>query len=405
MRKGLIAIIVIVLAVVGYVAGVITTKKATYQAIEALVEEVERSAQFQVDVDVDWQEQGARKATVVFNVNLKDLEDVDFPVSYEETIELTYGFLNTKWEGRGDIQIEDRNLSDILFSGNRFTSSGVVSRGGLRVTYDFPTSELQEDDFTVSAQPMQMHFVMAGEERRFHFQVPELELADMNQQSLAFTELLITGDTRMLDGEVFSSESKISLANMELNLESFGTPIQATGYYSTLNTLRADEELRLDGIFGLESFDAGPTVKGNARFDWALSGLDYNAIMVLNEALNRGDLESEEIDEYFYSALIASDDIQLRINEFLVSAEGWGDFSSSGTVGFNISELSDAQKRTVFESPEAYEYIAADFVVEEMPGMLQMMLMAFTSESLPWQIRVRDGVLYINDELVDLSAL
>ncbi|RUO35554.1 hypothetical protein CWE13_11535 [Aliidiomarina shirensis] len=403
MRKGLIAIIVIVLAVIAYVAGVVTTKKATYQAVETLVEEVERNSQWAVEVD--WQEEGARNATVVFRMEMDEIPDLDFALYYEETIQLSYGFLNTKWEGSGDVTFGDKKMSELLYEGSPFTSSGVVSRGGLRVTYDFPAINLLDEGFAVQANPMQMHFVMAGEERRFNFDAPEVTLVGENNEGVTLSALAMNSDSRILDGEVFSSDSAFTMGKMEMNLEVVGAPIVVTGLKSTLNTLRVDEEIRVDGMFVLESLDAGPTVKGNARLDWAVEGINYDEMMALNEALQEPDLSEEEMGELFLHAMAASDNVLIRFNELFVSGEGWGDLVSHGTFGFDFADLSDSEKVALLQSPEFAQHVDVDLVIEKMPGMLQMMMMAFTSDDLPWNVRFADGALYINDEMVDLSAM
>lgn len=402
MRKGLIAIIVIILAVVGYVAGVVTTKKATYEAVEVMVEELERNSQF--IVAVDWQEEGSRDATVVVRVEMKGIPEFDFPIHYEETIQLSYGFLNTKWAGSGDIFIEDRKISDVLYNGNPFTSSGVVSRGGMQVTYDFPILSVIEDGFSVQAEPMQAQFVLAGEERRFNFIAPELTVRGDDNDGLTLTSLMMNSDSRMLDGEIFSSSSQMSLAGAELNFPDVA-PITITGIYSTLNTLRADDEMRMNGTFAVESVDAGPAVKGNANIDWAVEGFKYQEFKDLNEALQNHELSEEEMAERVFSAVIASEDVLFRLNELLVVGEGWGSLRSHGTVGMDLSSLQDSQKMDLLGSGELLNYFDVNLVIEEMPGMLQMMMMAFTSDDLPWNLRYSKGDVYLNDELVDLDGM
>lgn len=406
MRKGLIAIIVIIIAVVGYVAGVVTTKQATYDAVAVMVEELERNTQF--DVEVDWQEQGSRTDIVVVKVAMADIPDMpefDFPLYYEETIELSYGFLNTKWAGSGDIISGDDTMSEVLYSGHKITSSGVVSRGGLRVSYDFPTLNMVEDDFAITAEPMQMHIVMAGEERRFNFAAPLVELGGEGNEGVRLNEIMVNADTRMLEGEVFSSATQMSLGKMELNAEAVGAPIIVEGLTSTFNALRADEELRMNGLFVLESLDAGPTVKGNARIDWAVEGLNYQEVMNLNEALQNEQLTQEETLNRIFATLIANDNMVFRLNELLVVGEGWGNLRTHGTVAMDFSGVEDTQASALLESSELFQHFDINFMIEEMPGMLQMMMMAFTTEALPWNLQYSDGEIYLNDELLDLNEL
>lgn len=406
MRKGLIAIIVIILAVVGYVAGVVTTKKATYQAVEAMVEELERNPQF--DVQVDWQEQGSRTDIVVVKVAMADMPDMPelgLPLYYEETIELSYGFLNTKWAGIGDVISGDETMSEFLYAGHKVTSSGVVSRGGLRVTYDFPTLSMIEDDIAIAAEPMQMHFVMAGEERRFNFSAPVVEFFGEGNEGITLNAIMMNSDTRMLEGEVFSSATQMSLGKMEVNAKALGAPIVVEGLNSTLNTLRADEELRMNGLFVLESLDAGPTVKGNARVDWAVEGLNYQEFMDLNDALQNQQLNEEETLNRIFAAIIANDNMLFRLNELLVVGEGWGNLRSHGTVAMDFSGVENQQAADLIENAEIFQHFDIDFVIEEMPGMLQMMMMAFTTDELPWNLKYSNGEIYLNDELLDLNEL
>ncbi|MFU8783842.1 DUF945 family protein [Aliidiomarina sp.] len=406
MRKGIIAVIAIAVVVVGYVVGVITTKQATYNAIENLVVEMERQENAQVEAL--WQDQSARSATLLLNVSA----DTGIPdmgaVIYTETIDLRYGFLNTKWSGTGDFQLGEHTASEALFAGQPLTSEGVVSRGGLRVRYLMPELNYEiASGLVFHAKASESALIMAGEDVRVLLNAPEFTFKGAEGNHAVITGINMSSDTRNLHGEMFSNAGIFSIDSVALNLPDFAEPITIEGIRNTFEVLRKDDELQAKGSFAIAQVDGEPAVRGSGRIEWLLEGIDYQAFRDLEAFMqsNTHHTPDSDLQERVVRAALQSELVTLRLNTFEAETESWGSLRSNGVLSLDLRELSAAERQTLVLGTDLMPYAHIEMNFAELPPMLQLMAMAISTDPLPWKLEFRNNEVWVNGELLDLSQM
>lgn len=406
MRKGVIAVIAIAVAVVVYVVGVITTKQATYHAIENLVVEMERQENLQVEAL--WQAQSARSARLLLTIS----GDTGMPdmgaVIYTETIDMRYGFLNTKWSGSGDFQFAEHTASEALFSGQPLTSEGVVSRGGLRVRYLMPELSYEIGSGLVfHAKPAESAFIMAGEDVRVLFNAPEFTLKGAEGNHAVVTGINMSSDTRNLHGEMFSNAGIFSIDSVALNLPGFADSIIIEGIRNTLEVLRKNDALQAKGSFSIAQVDGDPAVRGYGQIEWLLEGIDYQAFRDVEAFMqsNTNHMPDSELQERIVRAALKSELVTLRLNTFEAETESWGSLRSYGVLTLDLRELSAAERQTLVLGTDLKRYTHIMLNVEELPPILQLMAMAISIDPMPWKLEFQNNQIWVNDELLDLSQM
>jgi len=406
MRKGVIAVIAIAVVVVGYVVGVITTKQATYNAIENLVVEMERQENAQVEAL--WQDQSARSATLVLKV-AADTGIPDFGVvTYTETIDLRYGFLNTKWSGTGDFQLGEYTASAALFAGQALTSEGVVSRGGLRVRYLMPELNYEiASGLTMHAKAAESSVIMAGEDVRVLVNVPEFTFKGAEGNHAVITGINISSDTRNLHGEMFSNASIFSIDSVALNLPGFAELITIEGIRNTFEVLRKVDELQAKGSFAIAQVEGDPAVRGSGRIEWLLEGVDYQAFRDLEAFMqtNAHQTPDSDMQERLVRAALQSERVTLHLNTFEADTESWGNLRSNGVMSLDLRYLSAAERQALELGTDLIPYAHVALNLEELPPMLQLMAMVISTDPLPWKLEFHDNEVWVNGELLDLSQM
>lgn len=406
MRKGIIAIIVVAVLVVGYVVGIATTKKATYSAIENLVLEMER--QGNVDVQAEWLEQNSRSAVLQLSV----VADSGVPemgeVAYNETVQLQYGFLNTKWRSEGDFTMADFSGKEHLFNGELITAEGAVSRGGLRLQYTIPAIRFTEmPGMEVFAEPMLSTFIMAGDDIRGNVVVPEIGFTDMGANNVVLRDMRFDSNTRILNGEFFSNVTTFAIGKVEALLEEMPAPAVVTDITSSVELRRKDDTLVSSGTFALASLDAGPAIAGSGDLAWSMEGINYVAFQALEEYLQNVDANDneDEIFERLANAVLASEQLSFALEHLTIETPAWGNVRASGNMQLNFADMNEKQRSMLKQNANFQDYLEAELTIAELPGLVQLMVTALSADPMPWKMEWKNGLPYLNGELLDLGAL
>lgn len=406
MRKGIIAIIVVAVLVVGYVVGIATTKKATYTAIENLVLEMER--QGNVDVQAEWLEQNSRSAVLQLRVSA----DAGFPelgdIAYSETVQLQYGFLNTKWRSEGDFTMAEFSAKENLFNGQLITAEGAVSRGGLRLQYTVPAISFTElADIEIFAEPMISTFIMAGDDVRANLLAPVFGFTDMGANSVVVREIRMDSNSRNLNGEFFSNVSSFAIGEIEGLLENTPAPVVVNDITSTIEVRRKDDIIVSSGTFAVASVDAGPAITGSGDLAWSMEGINYVAFQALEEYLQNVDANDneDEIFERFANAVLASEQLSFALEHLTIETPAWGNVRANGNMLLNLADLNEKQRAMLKQNANFQDYLQAELTIAELPGLVQLMVMAISADPMPWKLEWKNGLPYLNGELLDLSAL
>ncbi|TRW48778.1 DUF945 domain-containing protein [Aliidiomarina halalkaliphila] len=401
MKKGIIAIVVAVVLIGGYVFAQTATRNATVDIIEQYVDRLEAESGHAYDVELNWLEQGWRTGKVEMTLRMDFMEE---EILYHEVFQLTYGFLRTQIRGIGQLTVFEDNVNETIFDGKPFVSKGVASMGGLTLEYTVPNIDRNTDGMVLNIPETIMQVVATDTSLHYTLHNPGFRLyheSDPGHFSLG--EVSVESHTAWRLEKLQHSHLEMKLASLDMDTPDLN--------FSMSDFLLATHLMVEDGIasgsvrYEVGQFDVPEVGSGNALLEMEVQGVNYALFEHLQQ--NPDLIEDEAFVAEFFYDLVHNNDARLLLNTFEFEAEGIGRAHVHGSFGINDTQLDQDEFMAMIQEDASalIPYMAVSLTVEELPLIALMSMMMITTEQLPWLIEMRDGEFYLNGEILDLENM
>ncbi|WP_194756509.1 YdgA family protein [Aliidiomarina indica] len=399
MRKGIIAIVIAVVLLGGYVVGQTATKNATTDVFEQLAERIAEQSGY--NIDLIWLEQRWGSGQLEMHISVEGIDEL----RYREVIDLNYGFLRTKINGSGQLVVFGSNVNDTIFDGQAFTSTGVAGMGGLTMEYSIPTIEKELDEGLILNIPESILQVVATDSTlHFTFNNPGFLLThDVDPGHFEVGATAIESHTAWRLGKLHHQQVDMTFSGVTAETPDLNFAVTDMRFASHLIV---EDGFASGGMrYELGHFNIPDVGTGTGLIEFELEGANY----ALFEALQRDPelLEDEDYMAGLLYELLHNNDAKLTLNTFEFEAEGLGRAHLHGELTVADIDLSqDEFQLDLLNDPEfLMQYIELSLHVEELPLIALMAMMMITTEQLPWLFEMRDGHFYLNGEQLDLEEM
>ncbi|MCH8501004.1 MAG: hypothetical protein LAT77_03710 [Aliidiomarina sp.] len=400
MKKNIV-IVVIILAITGYIAGILTTKKLAEEQLPRLIEEFSEYHEF--EVNVEWLAQGWRSGKVRISGNAE--LDNSTRILFSENVDLTYGFLSARWIGQGESRI-DALLAEGM-TPYTYSSQGRVSRGGLFLDYQGDAYNQVWNDWSLELGVVHAQLAMVGSKILMDWQVSHAFYGLGENEGVAARDVKVHWGTQTRNGvaEVVDLRSHVGQFGMTFgqDAESFNWHGEDIGYSFFMDATREDASIYGSSNANFIWSDSPTTV----TVDWRLNGVKSADVLVLQRFLIDRDFSELDDEAWANLAAFVSVDPELVVERFVGESEQLGKLELHGSMTFlterwaEMMDSLDNHRNVPFNA--TLGLMNLDVTVTELPAMGQMLLLALPedAQSMPLRIILKDGEFSANGHPVD----
>ena len=391
MKKNIL-IVVIILAVTGYIAGVLTTKKLAEEQLPRMLTEF--SEYHEVSINVEWLEQGFRSGKL--RVYGENAVDDSMSLTFSEEVHLTYGFLSARWQGQGSSQFTSI-LADEPIAPYTYTSTGKVSRGGLFVDYAADEFKAEFDGMVFDIAPATVQVALVGNKVVADWQFPSVKIGTPGIDVLSMNDVKAHWGTQIRNGIAEVVDLRVDIGSMSFTGEQEQWQSDGIRY-----TFFMDLTRDMATLYGTTAMDI-PFLEGRNEVDmeWRLNGILANDVIKIQQYFLTGEIDDFDL-ELVQSLNLETQEPELELKRFDGTSEQFGTLKMSGKVAVMLDFWLETLE--LLENDELVDYgwvmngVRLDLTVAEMPPMMQMLLLTLPAEAqeMPLRVTIENGVLEAN---------
>jgi|GEM_PF-3612803 len=391
MKKNIL-IVVIILAITGYIAGVLTTKKLAEEQLPRMITDF--TDYHDIAVQVEWLEQGLRSGKL--RISGENNVDDSMSVTFSEEIDLTYGFLSARWRGQGFSQITSI-LADEPLPPYTYTSSGKVSRGGVFVDYEADVFSGTIDTMTFEIGAAEMQIALVGNKIVADWQAAYATIGMPGVDSMSMRDVKVHWGTQIRQGIVEVLDMRVAIGSMSFTDETEHWESDGINY-----TVFMDLTRDMATIYGTSAMDL-PFLAGSNELalDWRLRGVVSSDVVKLQQHLANGTLYDLDFED-LQSLELQSEEPELVLERFDGASDQFGTLKMSGSVVFLADHWSEALTALDNDEPVQFDWamqgLRIDITVAEAPPMMQMLLLTLPedAQAMPLRFTLKDGLMEVN---------
>lgn len=395
MKKNIL-IVVVILVITGYIAGVLTTKKLAEEQLPRLIAEFSEYHEF--EANVEWLAQGWRSGKVQISGNVE--LDNSTRVEFNESVDLTYGFLSARWSGQGESRI-DVQVGEGM-TPYTYSSQGRVSRGGLFLDYHGDAYNAVLVDWNLDLGEVHAQLAIVGSKIVMDWQVPHVFYGLGENEGVAARDVQMHWGTQTRNGvaEVIDLRSHVGQFGMTFgqDAENFNWHGEDISYSFFMDATR--EEASMYGTSNANfTWSESPAM---LAVDWRLNGLKSADVLALQRFLIDRDFSELDDEAWANFGALASTNPELVVERFAGESEQLGKLELHGSMTFLterwVTMMGQLENQQNLPFDATLKLINLDVTVTSLPVMGHMLLLALPEEaqSMPLRIILQDGEITAN---------